>query len=271
MYKKITFTSVALLLFIYGFAAFNVRSAHPASEDVDLQEEKTKETDQAFSARHGEVEAKGQLTNRAAKVLDEIMETPDQKVSIDLLSRAQCVGVLPATLQAGFIVGVKYGYGLVSCRQREFAEWGPPAFFTLAGGSLGFQIGAKATDLIMLVMNEEGMNRLLNGEVSLGTDISVAAGPVGRAAGAATDASFQASILSYSRSEGLFAGVDLGGAVLSYDAQATKDLYGKDWSAKALLMEKAEVPFQLAIFPRTLEKYSPKRSAGGLTYSREQP
>jgi lipid-binding SYLF domain-containing protein len=265
MRKKIIFTSVTVLFFACGFTVFDGGSVRAASEGAGLQEEKMKETDQSPPAQQGEIEAKAQLTERAAKVLDEIMETPDQKVPIDLLNRAKCVAVLPATLQAGFLVGAKYGYGLVSCRRQESDEWGPPAFFTLAGGSLGFQIGAKATDLIVLVMNDEGKKKLLNGAVSLGTDIGIAAGPVGRAASAATDASLKASMLSYSRSEGLFAGVNLDGSVLSYDAQATKELYGQPWSAETLLTEKKETPTQLTIFPRTLEKYAPQRRAGGLT------
>jgi lipid-binding SYLF domain-containing protein len=206
-----------------------------------------------------DVEAKTQLATRAAEVLDEIMKTPDQSIPVDLLSRAKCVAVFPATLKAGFVVGAQYGYGLVSCRQQGADPWGAPAFFTLAGGSVGLQIGAKATDLILLVMNEDAQRELLDAKVTLGAGLGVSAGPVGRDASAATDVSLQASILSYSRSEGLFAGVDLGGSVLSYDEEATKKIYGHEWDVKTVLSKPQDAAPILQVFSRTLQKYAPRQ------------
>lgn len=205
------------------------------------------------------VEAKIQLATRAAEVLDEIMKTPDQGIPLDLLSRAECVAVFPSTLEAGFVVGAQYGYGLVSCRRHGPDPWGAPAFFTLAGGSLGVQIGVKATDLILLVMNEDAKKELLDAKITLGAGLGVAAGPVGRDAGAATDASLQASILSYSHSEGLFVGVDLGGSILNYDGEATKEIYGRKWDAKTVLLERQDTAPALQAFPQTLRKYAPPR------------
>ncbi|MGE0684633.1 MAG: lipid-binding SYLF domain-containing protein [Candidatus Binatia bacterium] len=206
-----------------------------------------------------DVEAKTQLATRAAEVLDEIMKTPDQSIPVDLLSRAKCVAVFPATLKAGFVVGAQYGYGLVSCRQQGADPWGAPAFFTLTGGSVGFQIGAKATDLILLVMNEEAQRELLDARVTLGAGLGVSAGPVGRDASAATDVSLQASILSYSRSEGLFAGVDLGGSVLNYDTETTKEIYGHEWDVKTVLAEPQDTIPALQVFSRTIQKYAPQQ------------
>lgn len=205
------------------------------------------------------IEAKTQLAARAAEVLDAIMKTPDQEIPVDLLSRAECVAVFPSTLKAGFVVGAQYGYGLVSCRQKEADAWSAPAFFTLAGGSIGFQIGAKATDLVLLIMNEDAKQELLDAKVTLGTGLGVPAGPVGREASAATDMSLQASILSYSRSEGLFAGVDLGGSVLSYDEEATKEFYGQAWDVRTVLSQPQGVAPTLQVFAQTLQKYAPPR------------
>jgi len=256
MQTKKTLTVISALFFTVACASLEQVKAQGADEETIVEKHETRQTEETHLPRTAAVESKAQLATRAGKILDEIMETPDQNIPIDLLNRAKCVAVLPATLKAGFIIGADYGYGLVSCRQAESRQWGAPAFFTIAGGSVGFQIGAKATDLILLVMNDKGVNGLLNGEITLGTDVSIAAGPVGRAAGASTDILLQAAILSYSRSEGLFAGVDIGGSVLRYDAQATKELYGQEWTAKAVLMGEKEIPGLLADFPRALRKYT---------------
>ena len=225
-------------------------------------EEHTVATEAPQSAKAAaDIEAKTQLAARAAEVLDETMKTPDQGIPVNLLSRAECVAMFPSTLKAGFIVGAQYGYGLVSCQQTESAKWGAPAFFTLAGGSVGLQIGAKATDLILLVMNKDGMKGLLDAKVTLGADLGVSAGPVGRDASAATDVMLQSSVLSYSRSEGLFAGVDLAGSVLSYDGDATKELYRQAWDAETVLFGNKEAAPAVKVFSQTLEKYAPQRLA----------
>ena len=161
----------------------------------------------------------------AADVLNEIQSAPDSGIPGDILSRADCVAVVPSMLKGGFIVGGKYGRGLASCRTPK--GWSAPAFFTVAGGSFGFQIGGSETDVIMLVMNDRGAQRMLESQFTLGAEGEVAAGPVGRDATAQTDAKFTAEILSWSRSRGIFAGIALKGATLRQDIDDNQALYGK--------------------------------------------
>lgn len=148
----------------------------------------------------------------AADVLNEIQSTPDSRVPDEILGRAECVAVVPSMLKGGFVVGGKYGRGLASCRTPK--GWSTPAFFTIKGGSFGFQIGGQAVDLVMLIMNNEGMQHLLSSQFALGADASVAAGPVGRHAEGNTDWKMRAQVLTYSRARGVFAGVSLNGAVV---------------------------------------------------------
>ncbi len=161
----------------------------------------------------------------AATVLTEIHATPDKDVPQDLWEKAACVVVIPNLKKAAFLVGGEYGKGLMSCRQG--GAWGPPVFMELEKGSWGLQIGAQSIDLVLLVMNERGMQKLLGDKVTLGAEASVAAGPVGRDARAATDAQLNAEILSYSRTQGLFAGINLSGGVLKPDNDDNRDLYGR--------------------------------------------
>jgi lipid-binding SYLF domain-containing protein len=161
----------------------------------------------------------------AADVFKEIMATPDKGIPKDLLDKAQCIAIVPGLKKGAFIVGGKYGKGFLTC--RETAGWSAPAAIRVEGGSFGFQIGGSETDVVMLVMNEGGENKLLSSKFTLGGEGEVAAGPVGRSATAQTDASLHAEILSYSRSRGAFAGVALTGATLRQDVDANKDLYGK--------------------------------------------
>src|SRR5438105_3669595 len=160
----------------------------------------------------------------AAKVLDEIEAAPDQGIPEEILGSAECVAVVPSMLKGGFIVGARYGRGVASCRNPK--GWSAPAFFTVTGGSLGLQIGGQAVDLVMLIMNEEGMRNLLSSKFQLGADASVAAGPVGRHASADTDWKLQAQVLSYSRARGAFAGLELNGAVVKIDRESTLEFYG---------------------------------------------
>lgn len=154
---------------------------------------------------------------KASMVINEIMQTPDKGIPKDLLNKAVCVGVVPSELKAAFVVGGTYGRGVLVCRKNGTGPWGAPSLFTLGGASVGFQIGGKATDVVFLVMNPRGINKLLQDKVKLGADLSVAAGPVGRTAAGETDAELRAEILSYSRSRGAFAGISLNGSVLKQD------------------------------------------------------
>src|ERR1700730_7175779 len=170
-------------------------------------------------------------------VMQEIMNTPEN-IPQEVLEKAECVIVFPSVLKAAFIVGGSYGGGAMVCRTgKEFkGPWGAPAMYALEGGSIGFQIGGQATDLVLLVMNERGARSILNSQVKLGADASVAAGPVGRDASADTDASLRSEILSYSRSRGLFAGISLEGSTLRPDDDATADVYGRKLTAREIVL-----------------------------------
>jgi lipid-binding SYLF domain-containing protein len=170
----------------------------------------------------------------AAAVLDELRATPDQDIPKDLWDKAECVAVIPSVKKAAFVVGGEYGKGLVTCRTG--GTWSSPAFFLLEKGSWGFQIGGETVDLVLLVMNQHGVDRLLESKVALGGDVSVAAGPVGRDARAATDVQLKAELLSYSRSQGLFAGIDISGGVLKADEEDNRDLYGRKVTGRELLV-----------------------------------
>jgi lipid-binding SYLF domain-containing protein len=176
----------------------------------------------------------------AADTFTEIMSTPDKGIPHDLLERAQCVVIIPGVKKGAFVVGGEWGKGFAECRHG--GAWTGPAALKLTGGSFGFQIGGSSTDLVMLVMNEHGMQKLMSDKFTLGADASVAAGPVGRAAEADTDASMHAEILSWSRSRGVFAGIALNGAVLQSDEHEDRRLYGHDVSSHAVLAGEVSGP-----------------------------
>src|ERR1700730_11776759 len=176
----------------------------------------------------------------AGDVLNEIESAPDSGIPQEILGKAECVAVVPSMLKGGFIVGGKYGRGLASCRTPK--GWSAPAFFTITGGSVGFQIGGQAVDLVMLIMNNDGMQHLLSSQVALGADASVAAGPVGRHAEGNTDWKMRAQVLTYSRTRGVFAGVSLNGAVLKQDKDSTREFYGHMVTFKAALTGEIDPP-----------------------------
>jgi lipid-binding SYLF domain-containing protein len=171
----------------------------------------------------------------AATVLEQLHQTPDHDIPQNLWEDASCVAVIPSVKKAAFILGGEYGKGLMSCRKN--GAWTAPAFIELEKGSIGFQIGGESVDLVLLVMNDKGVNHLLQDKVALGAEASVAGGPVGRDARAMTDAQLQAEILSYSRSQGLFAGVNLTGGVLHPDEEANADLYGASTTPRQILVD----------------------------------
>jgi lipid-binding SYLF domain-containing protein len=196
---------------------------------------------------------------KATNVLEEIMETPDRGIPHSLLDRAICVGVVPSQLKGAFFFGGTYGRGILVCRTRGNGPWGAPSMFTLGAGSFGLQIGAKATDVVFIVMNNSGVRKLLQDSVKLGGEASVAAGPVGRSAEGATDAQLHAEILSYSRSRGLFAGLSLDGCVLKQDKDDNQRLYGRRLSARDILIGgEVKAPAAAQSFDRTLARYSPR-------------
>jgi lipid-binding SYLF domain-containing protein len=190
----------------------------------------------------------------AADVLNEIQGAPDSGIPNEILGSAECVAVVPSMLKGGFIVGAKYGRGLASCRTPK--GWSTPAFFVVTGGSVGFQIGGQAVDLVMLIMNKDGMKHLLSSQFALGADASVAAGPVGRHAEGNTDWKMRAQVLTYSRARGVFAGVSLNGAVVKQDKDSTREFYGHMVTTNAALLGEVEAPAAANPFLTTLAKWA---------------
>jgi len=192
----------------------------------------------------------------AADVLYELHATPDKDIPGDLWEKAECVVVIPSVKKAAFVIGGEYGKGVMSCRDSAAPRgWTAPAFMMLAKGSFGFQIGGEAVDLVLLVMNDNGVKHLLEDKVALGGEMSLAGGPVGRDARAMTDAQLKAEMLSYSRSQGLFAGIDLTGGVLKPDTDANEDTYGAGIHTRNIVLEKtATMPPQAEVFIRALNR-----------------
>jgi len=209
----------------------------------------------AVSAASPKVAGKaGDRVQAAADVLTEIQAAPDQGIPETVLGSAECVAVVPAMLNGGFLVGARYGRGVASCRTPK--GWSTPSFFMIEGGSFGFQIGGQAVDLVMLIMNNEGMRNLLSSKFKLGGDASVAAGPVGRAAAADTDWKLRAQILSYSRARGVFAGVALDGAIVKQDKDSTREFYGHMVTPQASLQGLVSSPQAAYPFLATLAKWA---------------
>ena len=212
----------------------------------------------AAFASNSKVDENDQL-QKASMVMNEIMRTPENGIPKNLLDKAVCVGIVPSEIKAAFGIGGRYGKGVLVCREHGNGNWGAPSMFTVGGGSFGFQIGAKATDVVFLVMNQQGAKKMLQDKVKLGAGASVAAGPVGRSASGATDLQLHAEILSYSRSRGAFAGVALNGAVIKQDTDDNTDLYGHRVQPKDVLLKGTEKPPTEAAqkLDATLAKYSP--------------
>jgi lipid-binding SYLF domain-containing protein len=190
----------------------------------------------------------------SATVLKEIMDAPDKGIPEEIFHSAKCIAVMPNMLKAAFVVGGAYGKGVASCRTEK--GWSAPAFFTLKGGSFGFQIGGQSADIVMLIMNDHGMNGLLASKVKLGADASVAAGPVGRHADASTDWKMRAEVLTYSRARGIFAGISLNGAVLAQHKDETRAFYGRMVPFRTILLGNIESPKEAELWHNALVKYA---------------
>jgi len=210
-------------------------------------------TDDNTKAAEANTKASGRV-EAAGTVLDEIQAAPDQRIPEEVLGSAECVAVVPSLLNGGFVFGGRYGKGVASCRTPK--GWSAPAFFTIGGGSFGLQIGGQATDLVMLIMNKIGMDNLLSSQFKLGADASAAAGPVGRHASADTDWKMRAEVLTYSRSRGLFAGLELSGAVIKQDKGSTREFYGRMVPFKTSLKGDIEAPQAAYPFLSTLAKWA---------------
>ena len=194
--------------------------------------------------------------DRAARVLGEIMEIKDKSIPRELLAKAHCVAVIPGLKRIGFGFGGKYGIGVMSCRGKDGKGWSGPSTVRVEGGSFGLQIGGSSSDIVLLVMNERGKEKLIQSKFTLGADASVAAGPLGRTAQAQTDVQMRAEILAYSRSRGIFAGVSVEGATLRPDHDANRKIYGRDVLPRQILMAEIPAPASCQRFISMLTKYS---------------
>jgi lipid-binding SYLF domain-containing protein len=211
------------------------------------------------TASSGDETKAGERIQAAGSVVDEIMAAPDKGIPEEVMGSAECVAVVPSLLKGGFIVGGRYGRGVASCRTPK--GWSAPAFFTVKGGSVGLQIGGQAVDLIMLVMNEQGMRNLLSSKFQIGADASAAAGPVGRHAEGETDWKMRAQILTYSRARGVFAGITLNGAVVKQDKESTREFYGRMVPFRTALTGQIQAPDAANPFLSTLSKFAKEAAA----------
>ena len=207
-----------------------------------------------FSAHAAEDKATLDARLASAKdVLDAIMATPDKAIPNQIMSQATCVGVIPSVKKGAFLVGAEYGQGVVTCRTGH--GWSAPAFIRIAGGSFGFQIGGQATDLVLVAVNDKGFQDLLKSKFKIGGDASASAGPVGRTAQASTDLSLRSELLTYSRSKGLFAGIDLDGTTVSQNTDDTTLLYGAPHTFEEILKGNVLPTEDSKPFLRTIAKY----------------
>lgn len=215
------------------------------------------------SARASDKSKDESRLENSGEVMKEILDIPDD-IPQDLLDKAACVIVMPSVIKAAFGFGGSYGRGAMTCRSGDNFEgpWSAPTLMALGGGSFGFQLGAQATDFVLLVMNPRGASSILNSQVKLGADASAAAGPKGRTAEAATDVTMRAEVLTYSRSRGLFAGISLNGASLRPDNDANERIYGRKLSATDIALHGAvPIPAAARALISTLNQHSPKRSS----------
>jgi lipid-binding SYLF domain-containing protein len=235
-------------ILVFGTVFVALLSLPPLARPGDDHETKVKEA--------------AKQSAKAAKVFDEIMQAPDKAIPKDLLRRAKAIAVFPHVVKAAFVVGAEGGRGVVS--RRTNAGWSDPVFFRAGGPSVGPQIGASATDIVLVLMNDDAIAHLMKDRFELGADAAVAGGPVGREAGAGTDALMHAEILSYSRSRGLFAGVNLKGVVLEPEDDLNEALYNKD-ARELLVAEDQKTPDTatgLHSFPQAISRYATDSGAG---------
>ncbi|HMF53999.1 MAG TPA: lipid-binding SYLF domain-containing protein [Edaphobacter sp.] len=198
----------------------------------------------------------------SGQVLRDILESPDKGIPHDLVNKAECAVIYPSVKKAAFLVGASYGRGVMTCRtgQNFTGPWSAPTMMALEGASFGLQLGGQATDFVLLIMNEKGAKSVLSSKVKIGGDASAAAGPVGRNTSAETDIVMKAEILSWSRAQGLFAGVSLSGSTMRADNDANKNLYGKDMSAQDIVFKhEVKAPPSAQTLLAELNKVSPKR------------
>ena len=230
------------------------RSAHKAAAQsdanaADQKKENAKETNSSAGAERDKVLAR---LDDSSKILNELLAAPDKGIPEDVFEHTKCVAVIPSMVKGGFIFGAEHGRGVATCRTGH--GWSAPAFFAVTGGTWGAQIGGEGIDLVMLIMNDNGMNQLLGAKFKLGASGSVAAGPVGREASASTDWKLRSEVLTYSRSRGLFAGATLNGAVIKQDDDATRAFYGRMVGFRPTLTGQVPPPHEADRFLATVRR-----------------
>jgi len=213
----------------------------------------------AMWAQSGPRSADIERVQSANTILGQIMQAPDRGIPDSIMSGAKCIAIVPSMLKISFVFGANYGKGVATCRTAT--GWSAPAFFRVEGGSFGFQAGGQASDLVLIIRTDDGMQHLLQSRFKLGADASAAAGPVGRDAQAVTDLTMRAQVLTYSRSRGLFLGVSLGGAVIRQDNGDVYAFYGKDWTFYSLLNGEVPPPQEALALLSTVERYAPTHRA----------
>ena len=213
-------------------------------------------------------EVEADRVKAAADVLNEIMAAPDKGIPQEIMDSAKCVGVVPSLKKGGFVFGAEYGKGVASCRNAN--GWSAPAPFTVAGGSWGLQIGGEAVDLVMLIMNDKGMDSLLSSKFKLGADASVAAGPVGRHVEGETDWKMKAEVLTYSRARGIFAGLTVNGAVIEQDHDSTRAFYGGNPSFRSILKGTVPAPSGSEPFLAAMKKFAEQAQTAKLNQNQSQ-
>jgi lipid-binding SYLF domain-containing protein len=207
------------------------------------------------AATQGVAEPKAEAVDRlndAANILNQLVSAPDQGIPETVLTHAKCVAVVPSMIKGGFVVGGRHGRGVATCRTPN--GWSAPAFFTLSGGSWGAQIGVESADVVMMFMNDKGMQDLMSSKVKLGGEASVAAGPIGRQASADTDVALKSEVLTYSRTRGLFAGLELSGAAIQQDLDSTSGFYGRQVSFRDVLGGNVPTPSMAQNFVATVQR-----------------
>ena len=213
-------------------------------------------------AQSGARSADIQRVQSASTILSQIMDAPDHAIPDGIMSGAKCIAIVPSNLKISFIFGANYGKGIATCRTAH--GWSSPVFFRMTGGSFGFQAGGQASDLVLVIRTEDGMQHMLQSKFKLGADASAAAGPVGRDAQASTDLTLRAQVLTYSRSRGLFLGVSLAGAVVRQDDGDTRAFYGKDYTFYSVLNGEVAPPPEAENFVKTVQHYAPIRRASAV-------
>ncbi len=197
------------------------------------------------------------VIEKATRVFDEIMATPDRAIPTAILEDAQAIAIFPGMLRAGFVFGGQRGHGIISARGEKGGSWSAPGFLTITGGSWGAQVGGQSIDLVLVVRDRKGLENLLHNQFKIGGEASAAAGPVGRSAEAATDVQMRAKILSYSRSRGLFAGIALDGSTVRQDEDANERVYGKRYTTREILLDrKGGSPGVIGAWRAALVKYA---------------